>query len=142
MNVTGLDGKEYSLNLSKYRTQRESCSSGHKKARLLLKEIYPCYQILEEVKLPGSARFSLKADFYIPGLCLMVEVNGQQHYQYNSFHYETQHDFLSATNRDRKKAEWCQINNIRLVILNDADSTDDWRRLLQGEDEEIRGDTG
>lgn len=132
MRVIGLDGKEYKWNIGQYNRQRVVVSKGHKRARDLLKSLFPMEVILEELTLPGCGRNSLYADFFLSGPLLMVEVHGRQHFEFNSFHYKSRADFVAAKARDAKKAEWCDINGIRLVILKDEDTEDVWRTEIIG----------
>lgn len=130
MNVVGLDGKEYKWNLSRYKPKKR-VSKPHLKCRELLKEIFPCHTIIEEATLPGSGKPPLYSDFFIPHLNLMVEVHGEQHYTYNTFHFKDKKDFILAQARDRRKAEWCEINNIELIVL-DHKEYDKWREQING----------
>lgn len=127
MKVVGLDGKEYKWNLGQFNRQRPKVSAGHARARQVLKELYPAHIVLEELTLPGCGRSPLYADFFINGPKLMVEVHGKQHFEFNSFHFKTKAEFVEAQSRDRRKAEWCELNGIRLVVLKDEDSDDEWR---------------
>ena len=57
MKVYGLNGKEYNLNLKKYKVYRDDPkkkSKYHIRARKVLSELFSGYNILEEVKLPGA----------------------------------------------------------------------------------------
>lgn len=130
MKVIGLDGKEYKWNIGQYNRKRPVVSEGHKRARNLLKEIYPCEIVLEELTLPGTGRFALYADFFLSGPRLMVEVHGKQHFEFNSFHYKSKSEFIAAQMRDSKKAEWCELNGIRLVILKDSEQNERWREQI------------
>jgi hypothetical protein len=130
MNVVGLDDKEYSWNLSLYRNnQRATASAGHKKARTLLKELFPFDPVLEELTLPGI-RPKLYADFFIAAQMLMVEVQGRQHYEYVPFFHKTKHNYFKAVRRDNTKLSWCTKNNILLIGLNDQESVDEWREQI------------
>ena len=66
MKVIVLDGKQYTWNLTNH-TPLESDdrerSSFHKLARPLIKKVWDCCRILEEVHLPGSG--GLYCDFYV-----------------------------------------------------------------------------
>ena len=104
MKAIGLDGKERSWNLSKYRNNKNSSrprSQYHIKTRNLLRKIYPRDKILEEVSLPGSStetrKSTLFADFFIPNRSLIVEVHGQQHYQYNAFYHKKKDKLLQGS---------------------------------------------
>ena len=139
MKAIGLDGKERSWNLSKYRNNKNSSrprSQYHVKARKLLRKIYTRDKILEEVSLPGSntetRKSTLFADFFIPNRSLMVEVHGQQHYEYNAFYHKKKKiNFYKAQARDRDKLEWCCLNDIRIVVLKYSDDLKEWERQVK-----------
>ena len=138
MKVTGLDGKERSWNLSKYRNVKNSSrprSQYHIKARKLLRKLYPRDKILEEVSLPGSGtdtrKSTLYADFFIPNRSLMVEVHGHQHYEYVAFYHKKKINFYKAQARDRDKLEWCCVNDIRIVVLKYSDNLEEWERQVK-----------
>jgi hypothetical protein len=106
----------------------------HKKAKIILKDCFPYDTIYEEVSLPGtktsSRRSILRADFYIPSRNLIVEVNGEQHFVFNKFHYKDKLSFFRAQARDRDKKEWCNINEIRIIEFDYNEGEDDWRRKV------------
>ncbi len=135
MKVLGLDGKEYNLSLKyKYDLDDTHKSSLHIKARNLLKEVYRFMVIYEEVHLPST---KLYADFFIPILDLMVEVQGQQHFQFNRFFCggknltESKQNFSRANVNDREKMNWAEINNITLIYLNYNETEEQWTKKLQ-----------
>lgn len=137
MKVRGINGKEYVWNLSKYDVFYDDTrkrSKYHIRARNLLKEIYHSYRILEEVKLPGSTALNRKSvlylDFYIPSIKLGIEVHGEQHYEFCPFFHKSMADFLKSKARDEDKIEWCNINDINIVILNYKESDDEWRKHI------------
>src|SRR5260221_13972582 len=99
MIVRDFSGKDHKINLSLYTKQRNNSSSLHKQARSLLSTLFSCKIILEEVPLPGTRLF---ADFLIPSEGLIVEIQGEQHYKFNSFHYDNKMEFLKAKARDSK----------------------------------------
>lgn len=79
-----------------------------------LQSKYPLDTIYEDVTIPGS-RLSL--DFFIPSRKLAVEVQGQQHFERNSFFHESNSDFFAQQKRDEEKRIFCEINNIKLIIV-------------------------
>ncbi len=133
MVVKDFAGKSHKLNLSLYMKQRTNCSSLHLKARQLISKFFACKVILEEVPLPGTRMF---ADFMIPSDGVMIEVQGEQHYKFNTFHYSSQMDFLKAKKRDRSKAEWAGINGLTLVVFPYNEDINEWTdRLTKRNDE-------
>ena len=138
MKVVGLNGREYNLNLQKYDVKandKRKRSKHHVRARKLIKEVYHSYRILEEVKLPGSRDPSKKStlflDFFIPNLSLAVEVHGRQHYEFVKFFHKTKAGFLTAKKRDDIKEQWCELNDIELIVLNYEDKVEDWREQIE-----------
>lgn len=138
MRVKGINGKEYTWNLSGYdvfNDDQRRRSKYHLKARNLLKEIYNSYRILEEVKLPGSTALNRKSvlylDFYIPSIMMGIEVHGQQHYEYSEFFHKSKANFLKAKARDEDKIDWCNLNNINLIVLKYSESEDEWRQRIK-----------
>lgn len=129
--VRGLDGREYTWNLTGYRVALNDTrerSSYHLQCRQLLRELYPTIIICEEVPLPGTS--SLRLDFYVPQLKLAVEVQGEQHFQPNRRFHRTQFAFAEAQKRDGDKERWCRINGVRLVSLR-YDERGRWRGQIQ-----------
>tara|TARA_R110002051_G_C8449045_1_gene456472 strand:+ start:38 stop:454 length:417 start_codon:yes stop_codon:yes gene_type:complete len=136
MKVVGLNGREYNLDLKKYiDNDRAKRSFYHLRARQIIKDIFQGYTILEEVKLPGTVKPAKKSvlylDFLIPNARIGVEVHGQQHFKYVPFFHKSKAGFLRAQGRDRSKAEWCQINDIELMVLRFDDSEEYWREQLE-----------
>lgn len=136
MKVVGLDGREYNWNYSKYykRKSRSGKSKAHNEALELVESLYPYYTVYEEVTLPGSqiiGRQSLLfADLFLPQLSLIVEVHGQQHYEYTPYFHGDRMGFVRACKRDRDKAEWCRLNDISIAILP-HDKRDQWETIIQ-----------
>lgn len=129
MKFLGLDGREYTVTLKE--KQYSTASNLHKEAREVLNTVFPNDNIYEEVTLPGSQvnRQPLTADFFIPSYRIIVEVQGEQHYKFNKFHYKDKKSFLMAKARDNKKREWCEINGITLIELR-YDEKDVWEQRI------------
>jgi len=127
MKVFGLDNKEYRLVLKK--ENGRDCSSGHKLARLLLKEVFPFDAAYEEVLVPGCGN-NLYLDFVIPTRKIVIEVQGQQHKKPSKFLNGGTTGFKKQLARDNKKIEWCKQNNLILVQLDDG-HTDKWEKQLR-----------
>ena len=121
MKIEGLDGREYPFPSSGTMPNQEDHrkrSSLHLRARKILRELYPLERILEEVSLPGSGGMS--ADFYMPHRKSVVECNGEQHYKFNAHFHGSKLNFLKSKANDRKKREWCDMNNIFFIELLEA----------------------
>ena len=136
MKAKGFDGREREWNLSKKTTKKKlrRCSNLHRRARLVLRKLFPSSTILEEVHLPGSNTVTrsstLFADFYLPRQRLLIEVHGEQHYKFNEFFHRTKSGFLKSKSRDRDKIRWCELNEIDVVVLKYTGSDDEWREQI------------
>ena len=119
MKVYGLDGREYIF--SKKTKADNNKSQWHIKAVALVKEMFPNQNILEEVELPGTKDKgllrNLYADIFVPGLMILIEVHGEQHYSYCPFFHRDERDFWKQKKKDNHKKEWCELNNIIYVEL-------------------------
>ena len=134
MKIIGLDGKEYLWNVTKYKAKAK-CSKLHMRARTLLATEFPCDKIYEELTLPGikdeRQTRPLFADFFIPLRQLMVEVQGEQHYKFNSHFFDNKLEFYRAQARDRLKVEWCQINEFTLIQLPFNETDEQWLQRIR-----------
>ena len=133
MKCTGLNGRDYYLDLKKYIPNgRGNRSRYHLQARELLRDMFKGYNILEEVKLPGSSekRSALFLDFFIQNHSLALEVHGSQHFEYTPYFHKTKAGFLQAKKRDLDKAAWCNKNEIHLLVLR-FDETALWREQIE-----------
>ena len=136
MKVNGFDGRERSINFSKYYVYGDDTrhkSKLHKKAKKVLCEVFPYDSIYEEVSLPGSNKGSssiLRADFFIPNQNLIVEIHGQQHYEFTVHFHKTKLDFYKSLARDKNKENWCKLNSIKFVALKYSESENEWRESL------------
>ena len=132
MKVLGLDDKYHKWNPKSGKGKR---SKLHNKVREFLDKRFPYDRILEEVTLAGTKRPSsfgglLRADFWLPLRSMVVEANGEQHFKFNTFHFKSKLDFFRAKARDRDKAYWCEINDIRLINLNFDETDEEWSEKL------------
>lgn len=131
MRVIGLDNREYVLSI---KTKKQAkVSKNHLLVKDLLKEMFPLDTIIEELTLPGTKIAGgkiLYADFFIPRIKLIIEINGQQHYTYNTHFHKNKLDFLRHKKRDLVKKKWCEINDFKYAELDDKDNIDEWRRRI------------
>jgi hypothetical protein len=130
MKVRGLDCREYNWDLTGHVPigTEQSGSSYHARARALLEKLFPTDNRLEEVPLPGTQR--LVADFYLPARRMIIEVHGEQHYKFISHFHGTRLGFFYSCQRDLKKREWCEINNIRYIELPYWGDDGEWTTRL------------
>lgn len=128
MIVKGLDGKDHKLIL-RNKQERASCSSYHEKCRELLKQIYPLDTIIEELTIPGGSS-SMYLDFFLPLRKLAIEIQGEQHYSFNTYFFKSKLDYAKAIGRDKKKKEFCTINNFTFLELK-YDRQSEWESIIR-----------
>jgi len=134
MKTRGLDGQVHNWKLHGYvvrASESRPRSKLHLKARTILKDIFLTVQILEEVAAPITRTEKLFFDFYINTVKLVVEVHGQQHYKFNTLFHSSAQDFANQRKRDRRKAEWCEYNNITYIELPYNESKEKWKSRIQ-----------
>jgi hypothetical protein len=110
---------------------KETASSLHKKAEVLLREIFPAITFCSEVSIPVKKWKTLYLDLYIPLLQTAIEVHGEQHFKYNKHFFVSKKDFAQYRRNDTIKRDWCEINCIRLIELNFNEDEDEWRRKIR-----------
>ena len=103
----------------------------HLQTRELLKELFPTSRILEEVDIPVRRGQILYLDFYVLSNSMAVEVHGEQHYSYSSLFHGSKKDLLLQKKRDNEKAEWCEINGIKLVVLPFNEDINEWTNRIK-----------
>lgn len=87
----------------------------------LLKQAYPRLKYIKQHSITYQSKL-LKFDFYIPSLNLYIEIQGDQHYNYNSFFHNDVLDFKKQKRRDSLKSEWCDLNGYTLLILTQSET--------------------
>lgn len=64
-----------------------------------------------------NGRFRFDFYVYLHGGPVIVEVNGQQHYEFVSRFYKSRKDYNAARERDRRKISYCLANQIPIYII-------------------------
>lgn len=64
-----------------------------------------------------NGRFRFDFYVYVQGGPAIVEVQGEQHYQFVSRFYKSRKDFMAARERDRRKISYCLANQIPIYII-------------------------
>lgn len=105
------------------RKHTESCgcihSRGENKIIDLLKNndiIYIKEKTFDTCIYPET-KTKLRFDFYLPDYNIVIEYNGEQHYQTNEHGWNTKEALEKTQCRDEYKKQWCKENNIPLIII-------------------------
>ena len=64
-----------------------------------------------------NKKFPLKYDFYIPSKKLLIEYNGEQHYNNIKVFYKNHHDFLIRKHYDWLKRKYARNNGYKLLTI-------------------------
>jgi len=135
VSVVDFDGRThpwpppgYEVNLDDIRPR----SSLHIRCRELLRQMYPTQPVLEEVPIPGERLF---CDFYLPMRKVVIECHGQQHDVFTPHFHKTKAEFRVSQNRDRRKIEWCHMNNIRVAVLPYDETDEQWQTKIENADD-------
>jgi len=133
MLIKDLDGNTHNWQLTGNMAKGKisNRSSLHLITRSIIAQNYPTLQILEEVPIPLKNRETLYLDFYLPLKKTCIEVHGEQHYKFVPFYHSTILNFLKSQKRDREKEEWCELNNIKHVILRYDENEQTWNERIK-----------
>jgi hypothetical protein len=78
--------------------------------------------VYEEMPMVGTR---LRLDLANYTKKVAVEVQGEQHNEFNTFFHKTRNDFRRQLERDDKKEKWCEVNGYKLILIFQRD-----RKLL------------
>lgn len=133
MLVKDLDGgvSNWQLTGNMAKGKVDNRSSLHLTARRLLSENFPTLQILEEVPIKIRRGQTLYLDFYLPLKQACFEIHGEQHFRFVPFYHCTMLNFLHAQKRDREKEEWCEINNVKHIVLGYNEDESAWSEKIK-----------
>lgn len=109
---------------------REQCrSAGQYMLGRLLRQIYGFNSlILEEFPLPGER---LWFDFFMPHHRLAFEYQGKQHDEFVKLFHGDKRGFERTQQRDIRKREWCELNEISLVEVRDTVTPEELQQLIE-----------
>lgn len=93
----------------------------------IIDDVFPDEVVLEEFSIPMERLF---VDFFLPRKKIVIEAHGNQHFTYNKFFHGSWENFTMSKLRDKRKELWCEINNLRLVIIKECDDEEIIRHKL------------
>jgi very-short-patch-repair endonuclease len=100
--------------------RRASTSKGQRSVGQILNAHFSCLDVYEDFPVDG-----LYIDWFIPQIMLAVEVDGEQHDEFNKFFHKNGKGFAESIRRDERKAQFCELNNITLVRLDYKEAFDE-----------------
>lgn len=98
------------------RPAKPGASSLHKSVYDHLREIFPCFTIVQEYAIK-TGKQTLFIDILIKELSIAFECQGQQHYQYTEVFHGDRKGFEKSKARDKDKRTWCEMNGITLIEI-------------------------
>lgn len=105
-------------------------SSFQEHVRRVLATIFQGVTFYEDFYVDG-----LYLDFYSPSMSIAIEVDGSQHDKFHPFFHKNGSRFSKHIQRDGRKEEFCQINDITLVRIPEKDAFNEARILQRIEHE-------
>lgn len=119
MRMYNIYGKLVEKNVKKYLIDwsKECRSIVQYKTKKFLEQYWRYNVVYEEFPVYGS---KLKVDILNATKKIAVEINGNQHYEFNKFfHNNSREVFLQSINRDMKKIDWLAKNGYTLLEISE-----------------------
>ena len=119
MRLYNVHGKLQNRNVTKYLIdwQKKSRSKIQFKAKQFLEPFWKAQVVFEEFPVYGTR---LKVDILNATIKVAVEVQGKQHSSFNKFfHANSRSKYLESIKRDVLKAEWLELNNYKLIEVEE-----------------------
>lgn len=120
MRLFHINGKLVYKNVKSKRIKwrGKSRSKLQKSVKDFLKLHWQSHIVFEEFPVYGTR---LSVDFLNATKKIAIEVNGKQHSDYVKFFHGSRNGYLESIKRDVKKAEWLEMNNFKLIEINEDD---------------------
>ena len=117
MDFICLDGSTISVDIKPSKYRRGNISQVQDRALAWVEKQYGNQVIIQEFPIPKS---SLRIDIFLPNIMVAIEAHGDQHFEFSKHYHKNKAGFRKAKQNDELKAQWCQLNNIELVIWTDS----------------------
>lgn len=131
MNFSDTKGREHKMDVRPSKWPRKEAGTGRGKFQsqvgAILTQTFPGYYVLEEFPCVGEGLF---LDFFLPTKKLAVEVQGAQHFEFNAFFHKDKRAFARQKANDRRKEEWCEVNEIRLIKIKWGEKEENIKKAL------------
>lgn len=119
MKLKNINGKSIYKNCAKYRADwSQDCRSKvQKKVKQFLKKHWQLHIVYEEFPVYGTR---MTVDIFNATKMIAIEIDGAQHGKFNPFfHNGDRANFLGQIQRDTKKEDWLESNDIKLVRIHE-----------------------
>lgn len=116
MKFKTLNGLEKYKNISnrKISWDKKSRSNIQFEVKQFLKKFWYYDLVFEEMPVLGT---KMSLDLVNMTKKIVVEVHGQQHGKFIPFFHGNKNNYRRQLERDGKKEEWCQLNNLKYVDI-------------------------
>ncbi len=121
MRLLNVNGRLVNKNVQKHRIKWDdkSASNIQFRAKKFFKQYWKSHVVYEEFPVYGTR---LRVDLINFTKKIAIEVHGQQHFKFNKFfHSNSRIKFFQSMKRDWEKTEWLELNDIKLVELEEKD---------------------
>ena len=121
MKLYDIKGRLVNKSVTKYRIRWDGeCRSNFQyEVKQFFKKFWYGQICYEEFPVYGSR---MKVDFINATKKIAVEVNGQQHDEFNKFfHSNSRTKYLQSIQRDAEKHQWLELNNFIIIEIYEKD---------------------
>jgi len=120
MTILDLKKREVKRSFTKYliNWDKPSASKPQFQVKQFLKQHWAYDVVFEEFPVVGS---KLEMDFYNATKRINIEYNGRQHNEHVPFFHGGKAGFLGSLKRDFQKLQFCEINKITQIELEEKD---------------------
>lgn len=131
MRLYNINGRLVSKSVTKYliKWDGKSRSKVQFRAKQFFKKFWKTHIVYEEFPVFGSL---MKVDFLNATKKIAVEINGDQHGEFNEFfHRGSKSVFHASLQRDAAKFRWLQKNGFELLEINENEVDDLSRAFIK-----------
>lgn len=124
MRLLSLQRRPYKKNYHKYliNWDKKEASKFQTDVKNFLYPYLKFHIVYSEFPIPRTmVNGRMRIDIFDATTLIAYEIMGIQHGQYTPFFHGNPAHYLAQIKRDVKKAEFCEINNIKLIEINPED---------------------
>jgi len=117
MLFSTLNGRKVNVSLKQYLINwypEQEVSGPQGRVKAFLKPYWERDMVLEEMRIPGSL---FRIDLYNINKDIIVEIDGRQHDEFNSFMHGSLSGFRASIKRDLEKERWATLNGVKHYVV-------------------------